>query len=131
MPWFKKRPPLALLALGALSLIWGYNWVVMKEALRFSGPFAFVSLRCLLGGAALLPVLIWWRKPLTPGSWRGVLITGLLQMTGSLSLGVWALSQGNAGRTAVLVYTMPVWMVVLSWLILGERLRGVKWLAVA
>ncbi len=131
MPWFKNSPPAALLALGALSLIWGYNWVVMKEALRFSGPFAFAGLRCLLGAAALLPILLWWRKPLQPESWRGTLVTGLLQMTGSLAMGVWALSQGSAGRTAVLVYTMPVWLVMLSWLALGERLRGLQWLAVA
>jgi drug/metabolite transporter (DMT)-like permease len=127
---FNKRPPVAFLALGVLSLIWGYNWVVMKEALQFSGPFWFIGLRCELGAVALLPVLLWRRKRLTPRSWRGVLIIGLLQMTGSLGLGVWALSQGNAGRTAVLLYTMPVWMVVFSWLILGERLRGLLILAV-
>jgi len=127
---FKKRPPAALLALGVLSLIWGYNWVVMKEALRFSGPFTFMGLRCLLGAIALVPILVWQGKPLTPSSWRGALTVGLLQMTGALGAGVWALSYGGAGRTAVLLYTMPLWMVVLSWLFLGERLRGLRWLAV-
>jgi drug/metabolite transporter (DMT)-like permease len=94
-------------------------------------PLCLHQLALSAGAAALLPVLLWWRKPLKPGSWRGALITGLLQMTGSLALGVWALSQGSAGRTAVLVYTMPVWLVMLSWLAFGERLRGFQWLAVA
>jgi drug/metabolite transporter (DMT)-like permease len=128
---FKKRPPAAILALGALSLIWGYNWVVMKEGLRFSGPFAFTGLRCLLGAAVLMPILVWLRKPLLPASFRGALIIGLLQITGSLGSAVWALTQGGAGRTAVLVYTMPVWMVVFSWLVLGERLRGLRTVALA
>ena len=37
----------AVLALIVLSLIWGYNWVVMKEALWYAGPFEFAALRTL------------------------------------------------------------------------------------
>ena len=47
----------ALIALGALSFIWGYNWVVVKVALGYAGPFMFAALRTLLGGAALLAVI--------------------------------------------------------------------------
>jgi NADPH2:quinone reductase len=126
----RNRPSSALLALGLLSLVWGYNWVVMKEALRFSGPFAFASLRCLLGALALAPVL-WWRgRPLKPGSWVGASVLGLLQSTGFIGISIWALSAGSAGRTTVLAYTMPLWMLVLSLPILGERLRGFQWVAV-
>ena len=104
--------------------------MVMKEALRFSGPFAFTALRSLLGAAALVPILA-WRGQLKPRSWHGALIMGLLQITLALGAGVWALVRGGAGRTAVLMYTMPVWMVVLAWLFLGERLRGLREVAVA
>jgi drug/metabolite transporter (DMT)-like permease len=31
----------------------------------------------------------------------------------------------------VLTYTMPFWLLLLAWAFLGERLRGVQWLAVA
>lgn len=35
----------AYLALLVLTAIWGYNWVVMKSALQFSGPFQFAAIR--------------------------------------------------------------------------------------
>ena len=44
---------------------------------------------------------------------------------------MWALQSGGAGKTSVLTYTMPFWLLLLAWAFLGERLRGVQWLAVA
>jgi len=41
----------------------------------------------------------------------------------------WALVSGGAGKTAVLVYTMPFWLIVLAWPLLGERMRCGQWLA--
>jgi drug/metabolite transporter (DMT)-like permease len=41
------------------------------------------------------------------------------------------LESGGAGKTSVLVYTMPMWLLLMSWVILGERVRGLQWLSVA
>ena len=35
----------ALAALMLLAVIWGYNWVVMKEVMRYVDPFDFTRLR--------------------------------------------------------------------------------------
>ena len=37
---------------------------------------------------------------------------------------------GGAGKTAVLTYTMPFWVMVLAWPLLGEKIRGMQWVAV-
>jgi len=42
---------------------------------------------------------------------------------------MWALQSGGAGKTSVLTYTMPFWLLMLAWAFLGERLRGTQWLA--
>jgi drug/metabolite transporter (DMT)-like permease len=120
----------ALIALAALAVIWGYNWVVMKEALQYAGPFAFAGLRCFLGGFILFIVILFKRRSFLPASFGGALILGLLQTTGFIGLATWALVSGGVGKTAVLAYTMPFWLLVLSWPLLGERLRGFEWLAV-
>ena len=43
----------------------------------------------------------------------------------------WRWPAAAPGRTAVLVFTMPFWTVLLAWPVLGERVRGMQWLAIA
>ncbi|HXH03393.1 MAG TPA: DMT family transporter, partial [Candidatus Competibacteraceae bacterium] len=92
----------AVLALILLSTIWGYNWVVMKEVLRYVGPFDFVALRTVLGTLALFAVLLWQRRSLRPVAFRATLLLGLLQTAGFMGLTQWALVSGGAGKTVVL-----------------------------
>ncbi len=120
----------AFLALAAISLIWGYNWVVMKGALRFCDPFTFSTLRLSLGAIVLLAVLIWKRRRLFPGNAGLLILTGFLATTGGTGVSTWALQNGDAGKTAILVYTMPFWAMLIGWPILSERIRGMQWLAV-
>ena len=47
----------AFAALAVLSLIWGYNWVVMKQVMQYVDPFDFTAIRTLLGAATLFVVL--------------------------------------------------------------------------
>jgi drug/metabolite transporter (DMT)-like permease len=42
-----------------------------------------------------------------------------------------ALAEGGAGRTSVLVFTMPFWTILLAWPVLHERLRAMQWVAVS
>jgi drug/metabolite transporter (DMT)-like permease len=37
---------------------------------------------------------------------------------------------GSAGKTSVLVYTMPFWLLLIAWPVLGERIQGIQWAAV-
>lgn len=129
----EKTKRLALLALILMAVVWGYNWVVMKKVLTYVGPFQFSALRTLLGAAALL-VLLWLkRSPMRIDSraWPRVILLGILQ-TGIFSLLIQlALLQGDAGKSSILTYTMPFWVVAMAWLAFGERVRGLQWLALA
>lgn len=120
----------AFWALILLSLIWGFNWVVMKVALEDCGPFAFGALRTFLGALSLFVVLIVRGGSMLPKALAGVFLLGLLQTTGFIGFMMWALESGGAGKTAVLVYAMPFWTLILARLFLQERFRGVQWLAV-
>jgi drug/metabolite transporter (DMT)-like permease len=121
---------LPLLALALLALIWGYNWVVMKQGLRYSQPFTFAALRSFLGAVTLFMLLPILRKPLRPKALGLTLALGLLQTTGFVGLVMWALVSGGAGKTSVLVYTMPFWLLLMAWIVLGERLHDLQWVAV-
>jgi len=120
----------AALALALLSLIWGYNFVVMKRVMAYVDPFQFSAMRTVLGAATLFLVLVWLRRPLRPVAVGPTLVLGLLQTAAFTALLQWALVSGAAGKTAVLVYTMPFWLMLFAWVALGERVRGLQWLAV-
>lgn len=117
----------SFLALLFISVIWGYNWVVMKETLRYVGPFDFNAMRMVLGSIFLVAFMIWKREPLRPPSPVWTLLLGLIQTAFGTGLIVWALVTGGAGKTSVLVYTMPFWVLLLAWFILKERVRGSHW----
>jgi drug/metabolite transporter (DMT)-like permease len=123
----KNQNLMAFLALMLLCLIWGYNWVVMKNALHFSGPYDFAALRTLLGALCLFIVMLVLKKPFKIQEIPSLIVLGLLQTAGFTGLLVWALVEGGAGKTAVLTYTMPFWTMLLAWPLLGEKLSGWQW----
>ncbi len=116
-----------LLALGLLALLWGYNWVVMKIAMRYVGPMDFAALRGVLGAVLLFGVLWAARAPLKPRYVVKTIFLGLFQTAGFVALISWALASGAAGKSAVLGYTMPFWVIVFGWPFLPDRLRGWQW----
>jgi drug/metabolite transporter (DMT)-like permease len=129
MPTDKSIKP-AILAIITLSGIWGYNWVVMKECLRYATPFDFAALRTLIGSVSLFAILLLQRKSLLPKEILMTMLLGLLSTTGCIGLVTLALFYGGVGKTAILVYTMPFWVLVLAWPLLSEYLSGVQWIAV-
>ena len=118
-----------VVALVVLSLIWGYTWVLAKQGLAYAPPFAFAAERCVGGALALFLVLkLLGRRMRLVAPWETLAI-GLAQVTGFMAFQTWALVEGGPGKTAVLIFTMPIWTLLMAWPMLGERIRGPQWLA--
>jgi len=116
-------------ALVLVPAIWGYNWVVMKKALAYMGPFEFAAVRFVPAALLLMAILVVRRRPLVARPLLPVLGVGVLQTAGNTALSLFALRQGPAGRSALLCYTMPFWIVLLAWPLLRERPTRLQWLA--
>jgi len=115
----------------AMVVIWGYSWVMMKVGLRYAHPFEFAAWRVGIG-CTLLFLLVKMRRPsLKLRSYRMAALLGFLQVALFVSLTHLALMFAGPGKTSVLTFTMPFWMIVFAHFILHEKMRGAQWIAVA
>jgi drug/metabolite transporter (DMT)-like permease len=124
-----RSTPLA--AMAAMCAIWGYSWIVMKVALRHAHPFDFAAQRLVLGAILLFAIIAATGRRLALSSYRMAFVLGLVQVGAFVILSHYALLTAGPGKTSVLTYTMPFWMIVFAHLMIRERMRGAQWLSVA
>jgi drug/metabolite transporter (DMT)-like permease len=122
----------AALLLGLVILLWGVNWPIMKVGLAFMPPLWFATARVSLGALCFFALLLATGQLRLPprADMPVVLSMGLLQTAAFLGLTHVALMFVEAGRSAILAYTTPLWVAPLSALFLREHLTRVKLLAV-
>jgi drug/metabolite transporter (DMT)-like permease len=103
--------------------LWGINWPIMKVGVAAISPLWFGVLRLAIGAGVLFGVLLISRRLAWPQrrDLPVVVSVGLLQMAAFLALVNVALLHVGAGRSAILAYTTPLWVVPGAILFLGER----------
>lgn len=126
-----RQRNLALVALALLALIWGYNWVVMKIGVRDASPFVFAAWRTFGGAIVLAMAGLALRRPMRPRYPLETFWIGLFQTAGFIGFASWAVASAGAGQVAMLAYTMPLWVALIAWPVLGERIGVVQGLAIA
>lgn len=116
----KNWPRLALqiaLALGAIYLIWGSTYLAIRFAIGTIPPFLMAGSRNLAAG---LIMYAWARYRGAPspsrGHWVGAGIVGALLLLGGNGTLVWAQQRVPSGVAALLIATVPFWIVLLDWL---------------
>lgn len=113
------RPPI-LLAFAAIYLIWGSTYLVIKFAIETIPPFVMAGTRFLLAGLVLYGVLRWSgvARP-TWSQWRSAGFLGILMMCGGNGLVTWSEQMVPSALAALMVTTVPLWMVALDALFYG------------
>jgi drug/metabolite transporter (DMT)-like permease len=103
---------------------WGLVWPANKVLLESLPPFWLAALRSAIAAAGVLLVALPLRRlVLPPRSDLPVLLNiALLHMTGFAVLAAVGLQLVPAGRSVVLAYTTPLWVMPAAALFLGERL---------
>jgi drug/metabolite transporter (DMT)-like permease len=122
----------ASLLVACLVLIWGCNWPVNKVVLSHISPLWFTCLRVAMGSVSLFLVQAFRPEGVklpARADLPVVLSIGLVQVATVMALVQLGLANVPAGRSAILSYTTPVWVVPGAILILGERLRFAKSMA--
>jgi drug/metabolite transporter (DMT)-like permease len=119
-------PPRLLWILAGLTVAWGLNWTAMKVALAEVSPWTFRTLCLGAGSGVLFAVLRAGGQPLgvPRGQWRRLVLLALFNITSWNMLVAYGVSMIPSGRAAILAYTMPVWSIPLSVLVLGEKVTA-------
>ncbi len=105
----------ALLLLALVSVVWGVHWAVVKIGLGYMPPMTYGALRIAVGLAMALGIALARGRLRRPprADLPIVASVGLVQVAGGVIIMNLALQVVPAGRSAVLVYTQPLWVAVL------------------
>lgn len=118
-------PDLALLYAG---LIWGSTFILVKQALAYTDPFLFLTLRFTLA-LGIITLLVARRGfSLTKLEWRGGIITGLTLFFG-FSLQTWGLVYTTASRSAFITGLNVVLVPFLLWALEKKQIAAKRWIA--
>lgn len=114
----------------ALVVIWGLNWPIMKIVVQLMPPIWFVVARLVLGAICLFGVLLATGRLARPtrADWPVIWSVSFFQMYVFMALTAIGLQFVPAGRSAILSYTSPLWVLPAAILFFGEKLT--RWRAV-
>ena len=110
------------LVLVFVVFVWGSNWPIMKTSLTFVGPLSLAVQRATVSFLALLPFVINARKrlPRDRGTITNLLILALANIVAIVPQYI-ALLYETSGISAVLNYTQPLFVFLLSILFLNSK----------
>jgi drug/metabolite transporter (DMT)-like permease len=114
-------------ALVTVYILWGSTYLAIREAIDTMPPFLMASVRFLVAGGLLYAVAVGrgdrvGDRPRWP-QWRSAIVVGGLLLVGGNGGVVWSEQHIPSGVTALLVATIPLWMVVIGVAGFGERVR--------
>jgi len=123
--------PAGLAFLAVTSIGWGLNFPIMKQLLTEWPPLSSRGLSGIVGALALALIAVLQRQSLAvPRRMRlRLVLVSLLTISSWVAFMGLALVWLDAREAAVLAISVPVWVALLAWPILGERLSAVRAIA--
>ncbi|MBV8924244.1 MAG: DMT family transporter [Bradyrhizobium sp.] len=112
----------AMMLFAVVVVCWGLNWAVTKTIVQSVSPLWATAIRTAVASAALLVLLLARRQFIIPrrGDVPVVCAIALLHMVAFSALVAFGLRLVPVGRSIVLGYTTPLWVVPGAWLFLKE-----------
>jgi drug/metabolite transporter (DMT)-like permease len=125
----RRTNPTLWVALAIVYTVWGSTYLAIRVAVETLPPFLMASIRFLIAGGILYAFSIRRgdRESDRPGfpQWRAAAIVGTLLFLGGNGGVVWAEQKVASGVAALIVATVPLWMALIAFVALRERLPKV------
>ncbi len=103
-------------AFAVVYVVWGSTYLAIRYAIETMPPFLMAAVRFTVAGA-LLYAIMRWRGAGRPTfvQWRNAAIIGCLMLATANGLVCWSEQVVPSGIAALLVATVPLWLVALDW----------------
>jgi drug/metabolite transporter (DMT)-like permease len=113
-------------ALAAVYLVWGSTYLAIRFTVETMPPFLSAATRFVISGGFLYS----WRRLAgdprpSPEQWRNASIIGIFLLVGGNGGVVWASQFISSSLAALLVSTVPLWMILFDAVRHGEKPRGI------
>ena len=120
-----NSPKFQVLSVVLLAIFWALNWPLMKIGLEVLEPWTFRALIVMVGGLGCLLVASVLGEDLFVPKSNWVALFWLTFFQGILwnAFSGFGISMVEAGRAAVLAFTMPVWATLFAIFFLGEHVN--------
>lgn len=106
-----------LLAFAAVYVIWGSTYLGIRFAIESFPPFLMAGSRFILSAAILFIIArLKGKTKIEPMHWKDSFIVGGCLLLGGNGGVVWAEQFVPSGLAALLVATVPIWMVLFDWI---------------
>lgn len=109
-----REGSVAVLAFGCIYILWGSTYLAIRFAVEGLPPFLMAGGRCLVAGTVLF---LWARLSGTPwprpAQWRRALLPGALFFAGGQGVVSLAERSVPSGLAALIIATVPIWMILL------------------
>ena len=110
-----RKTKLAL-AFASVYVVWGSTYLAIRFAVETIPPYLMGGGRFVISGIVLY---LWarWRGAPAPSrrEWRDAAVVGTLLLAGGNGAVGWAEQKVPSGVTALLVASVPLWMVLIDW----------------
>ncbi len=123
-----RMSPLGLAFLAVASVGWGLNFPIMKHLLTEWPPLSSRGLCGIVGAAALALIAVARQQQLRVPRrmWLRLLLVSTLQIGAWVAFMGLALLWLSASEAAILGISIPVWVALVAWPVLGERLSPLR-----
>lgn len=114
-------------AFAAVYIIWGSTYLAIRFAIETIPPFIMAGSRFLFAGIVLY--LLTYKKnkeKLTPAHFKSTAIIGILLLLGGNGGVCWAEQFVPSGLTALLISTVPIWVMLISFVMPKQKNASLK-----
>ena len=113
----------------ATTLMMGLSFPIVRISLNDgASPFMLMGVRFIMAGIIMTLVMIRRPQPHSSRHWGKIVLLGVVNMAGVMGAASFSMRWITSGESAILTFTNPLLVILISALFMGRRYRARQWI---